>query len=548
MPAIPLRRPTVLLELDLTHPVTVDSADMLGRLAARGRPQLGPILRALHEAGTDPHVAGIIARIGADLPWATAAELRLGVEAFTSSGKPAVAWAEDLTSAAGATAALTLASAFDEVWLQPGGSLGPLGVAVETTFVRKALDRLRIQPQLGQRHEYKNAANVLTQSSYTDAHREALDQIASSILDDAVGVVAAGRKISPDRVRSLIDTGTLSASRALDAGIVDALGFRDQAYDAARQRVGRPVELLLAERWSPPRRRTPRLPGRARRHVAVVDVRGTIASGRSHASPWSRVAGSDTVSAALRAAARADQVGAVLLRVDSPGGSAVASETIWREVVRTREAGKPVVVSMGSLAASGGYFVACPADVILALPSTLTGSIGVLGGKVVVGELLDGLGITTDRVVHGQHALMGSARQPFTAAQLELLDDELDRIYDDFVAKVAAGRRMALEEVRRIARGRVWTGADALRLGLVDELGGIRRAYRVAQERGDLPDTAPLRPALHVPPVRRLGRPRNTDDPRAAMAVDLPGLTSRLAAALPRSGQVAARSDMRLRP
>ncbi len=191
-----------------------------------------------------------------------------------------------------------------------------------------------------------------------------------------------------------------------------------------------------------------------------MDVRGTITSGRSHVSPWGRIAGSDTVGAALRAAARSDQVGAVLMRVDSPGGSAIASEAIWREVARTREAGTPVVVSMGELAASGGYYVACPADVIVALPSTLTGSIGVLGGKLVVSGLLDQLGLTTDRVRHGEHALMGSARQEFTDAERHLLDEELDRIYADFVGKVAAGRRLPIRAGRD---DRSWSGVDRLR-------------------------------------------------------------------------------------
>lgn len=555
MPALPQRHAPVILELDLTHPVTVDPGDLAGRLAARGRPALAPILRALHEAGADRRVAGLVARIGADLPWARAAELRLGVAAFASSGKPTVAWAEDLTSASGATAALALAAAFDQVWLQPGGGVGPLGVAVETTFLRRALDQVGVRAQIAARHEYKNAPDTLTRTGYTDAHREAVDAVARSVLDDAVDAIAAGRGLRVDRVRSLVDAGPMSAPQALAAGLVDAVGYRDQAYDAARARIGRSVDLLLVERWRPPRR-GPGLPGRARRHVALVDVRGSIASGRSHSTAWGRVAGSDTVGAALRAAARSDQVGAVLLRVDSPGGSAVASETIWREVVRTQEAGKPVVVSMGALAASGGYYVACPADVILALPATLTGSIGVFGGKLVVTELLERIGVTTDRVSQGEHALMASLRQQYSDSEVRLLDEELDRVYDDFVAKVAAGRRLPLEEVHRLARGRVWTGADAVRLGLVDELGGLRSALRVARERGDLAPTAPLRPALHVPVIRRLGRPRNTEDPRANAAVVQPGSTAAAlgAAALEcvrvglEASSAVARSDLRLRP
>jgi len=237
-----------------------------------------------------------------------------------------------------------------------------------------------------------------------------------------------------------------------------------------------------------------------------------------------RQAGSDSVGAALRAAAADGRVRAVVVHVDSPGGSAVASETIWREVCRLRDAGTPVVVSMGRVAASGGYYVACPADVVVALPATLTGSIGVFGGKVVVRELLDRLGLTTGTVSHGERALMYSVRRGFSDAERERLGVSLDAIYDDFVAKVARGRRRPVDEIERVARGRVWTGSDALHLGLVDELGGLRDAVRIARSRAGLPDDAPVCPALHVPLPARLGRPRNSEDPRAVTGAPLAGL------------------------
>ena len=198
----------------------------------------------------------------------------------------------------------------------------------------------------------------------------------------------------------------------------------------------------------------------------------------------------------------------MVLRVDSPGGSAVASDTIWREVGRVREAGKPVVVSMGDAAASGGYYIACPADVIVALPATLTGSIGVFGGKFVVRELLERVGLTTGTVEQGAHALMYSARRGFTDAERERLAATIDAIYDDFVGKVAAGPRRPVAEIEELARGRVWTGRDAREIGLVDELGGLRDAVRIARARAGLPDDAPVVRALHVPPLARLARPR----------------------------------------
>jgi protease IV len=228
-----------------------------------------------------------------------------------------------------------------------------------------------------------------------------------------------------------------------------------------------------------------------------------------------RQVGSDSVGAALRAATNDEHVRAVVLRVDSPGGSAVASDTIWREVCRVREAGKPVVVSMGEAAASGGYYIACPADVIVALPSTLTGSIGVYGGKMVVRELFDHLGLTTGAVWHGARSLMFSPRRGFSEDERERLAATIDAIYHDFVAKVAQGRGRPVVEIESIARGRVWTGRDALGIGLVDELGGLSDAVRIARSRAHLSADAPVCHAIHAAPLTRLGRAKNTEDPRA---------------------------------
>jgi protease-4 len=229
--------------------------------------------------------------------------------------------------------------------------------------------------------------------------------------------------------------------------------------------------------------------------------------------------GSDSVSAALRAALADEHARAVVVHVDSPGGSAVASDTIWREVIRLREAGKTLVVSMGALAASGGYYVACPAEVIVALPATLTGSIGVFGGKIVISDLLERIGAGTGTVAHGARSLMYSPRRRFDEQEHERLSAAIDAVYTDFVAKVADGRRRTVDEIHSIARGRVWTGADALRNGLVDELGGLRDAVRIARTRAGLPDSAPVRRAVHVAPLSRLKRPRNSEDPRALAAM-----------------------------
>ena len=260
-----------------------------------------------------------------------------------------------------------------------------------------------------------------------------------------------------------------------------------------------------------------------------------------------RQAGSDTVSAQLRAAHDNDRAQAVVLRVESPGGSAVASEVIWREVLRLRESGKAVVVSMGDVAASGGYYVACPADVIVALPATLTGSIGVFGMKLVVDALLERVGLSKGTVQQGARALMYSARKGFSEDERARFATMIDAVYEDFVGKVAAGRKRPVAEIEALARGRVWTGRDALEAGLVDELGGLRDAVRIARERANLPEDAPVLGAIRIPPLARLSRPKNSEDPRTWASAAWPGLRD-VAAALGLPADAALRMpDIRLR-
>jgi protease-4 len=522
MAAFPGRRPQTLLELDLTEPLVAPEADdPIARLRARSRRLLRPTLRALHEAADDRHVVGLIAKVGGMWPWGTMQELRRGVQNFAASGKPTLAWVETFGELGSrGMAAYVLATAFRELWLQPGGEVSLLGVGIETPFVRGTLDRLGIEPEFEQRHEYKNAVDVLTRKEFTAAHREALERLAESVFSDAVETIAEARGLTSDQVRELINTGPRTAPEAQAAGLVDQLGYRDQAYDAVRARIDGKPELLFADRWRAHRKLAP--PPHRRGHVALVDVRGGITTGRTRRGPMGRQTGSDTVSAQLRAAHDNDRARAVVIRVESPGGSAVASEVIWREVCRLREADKPVIISMGDVAASGGYYIACPADVIVALPATLTGSIGVYGGKLVVDSLLERLGVSTGRVQQGAHALMYSARRSFSEDERARFAATVDAIYHDFVGKVAEGRQRPVADIEAVARGRVWTGRDALEAGLVDELGGLRDAVRIARERANLPEDAPVLGAVRIPPLARLSRPRNSEDPRTWVRTALP--------------------------
>src|SRR3954470_16375350 len=343
--------------------------------------------------------------------------------------------------------------------------------------------------------------------------------------------MAAGRGLTEEQVGAATERAPLSAVEARDAGLLDRLGYRDEVFADLRRRCGEGVQPLFADQWTPPRKAADLMP-RKRGHVALVDGHGEIVIGRGRSGPRGAQLGSSRTCAALRAARENDAVKAVLFRIDSPGGSAVASDTIWREVVLTRQAGKPVIVSMANVAGSGGYFIACPADVIVAQPATITGSIGVFGGKVVVSELMEKLGLATGAVEHGAQARMYSLRRGFTDAERERLAAMLDRIYTDFVQKVADGRGLTYDAVHEVARGRIWSGSDAAGNGLVDVLGGMRDAAAIARERGKLPADAPVRAALHVPPLARLKRPTSSEDPRAAAAVSAWGDLGALATAL----------------
>ena len=278
-------RPPVLLELDLTAaPVEVEPDDLLAKVRSRNRPRLRAVLRALHEAGADKRVAGLIVKVGgARLPWATVQELRAGLQAFAGSGKPTVAWAESLGEGNG-TADYVLATGATQIWLQPSGELGLLGVAAETTFLRGALDKLGVEPQLDKRHEYKSAADRIMRAEFTPEHHEAIDRVVASAWDSAVAAIATGRRLDEQRVRELADTAPLDAAAAVAAGLVDRTGYRDEVYAAVRAQVGDDAELLFADRWTP-RRTAASLLRRRGGYVALVDAHGEITGGRSKAGP-----------------------------------------------------------------------------------------------------------------------------------------------------------------------------------------------------------------------------------------------------------------------
>ena len=579
------------LELDLqVMPPESSSFDPVALLTGNGKPLLlREAVDAIRRAAKDDRVAALIARV--QLPAAAPGpvqELRAAIAEF-SAVKPSIAWAETYPG----TMSYYLASAFREVWMQPSGTVGLVGFATNATFLRDALAKAGIQAQFIARGEYKSAANLFTQDAYTDAHREADGRLIESLHEQVLAAVAEARHVDPAAVNELADKAPLLREDAVTGRLVDRIGFRDEAYariaelaaDArsiggsadARSNGGSadarsdessadarsigssgapvapvapvdpddtddpdvPPRLYLARyaRATAPKP-GPSLPGRkAKPTIAVVTLAGPIVSGRGgrQLSPLSTSsAGGDTIAAALREAGADDDVSAVVLRVDSPGGSVTGSETIWREVVRLRDAGKPVVASMGAVAASGGYYVSMAADAIVANAGTLTGSIGVVTGKLVARDLKGRLGIGSDAVRTNPNADAWSLNAPFTDEQHAHVEAEADLFYTDFVKRVAQGRNMTEDAVDAIARGRVWTGADAKDRGLVDELGGLRTAIDRAKVLAGFDVDAEVK-LIGFPgsSLLEMLRPKPSSQPAAASLPDALGvLLGRSAASL----------------
>jgi protease-4 len=528
--ALHKRTGPLILELDLTDGlVEGPPSDPVSALLTMRRLRLPDILEALRRASQDDRVRLLLVKVGGTrIGLARIQELRGAIEDFRDSGKRAIAWAETFGEFTRGNLPYYLATAFDKIWLQPTGTLGLTGVAVEQLFLRDALARIGVDFQSAKRHEYKSAADQLTETGFTGPAREAAQRLTESVAEQVAAGIAASRDKTAEEARGYLNRGPFLAQQALEEGLVDALGYRDEVYDAARKEAGPDATLLYLQRYQRSHAlsnvsRRLQATAQGERFVAVIYAHGPIRSGRSGRGPISGGGvGSDTIGAALRAAAADDKARAIVLRVNSPGGSATASDVIWREVVRARAAGKPVIVSMGDVAASGGYFISAPADVIVTQPGTITGSIGVIMGKPVLQEAFGRAGVNSDVVTQGDgfNATMFSLARPFSEDEWERINGWLDAIYADFTQKVAEGRRLSAERVHELARGRVWSGADAIENGLADESGGLREAITIARKRAGLPADAPVRVFPRLGPLDQL-RPAESSEalPAAAAAI-----------------------------
>src|SRR5271157_4976720 len=477
-----------ILEADFEQSFLEDVPDSpTARLMSTERQTLRDVVDAIDRGANDDRVVGMIARIGAaSMGMAQTQEIRDAVQRFRGHKKFAVAYSETFGEFGPGNGAYYLATAFDQIYLQPSGDVGLTGIIMESPFIKGTLGKLGVTFHGDHRYEYKNALNFYTETKYTAPHKEAMTGIMNSWFNQMKDGVCQSRQIAPDKFQAIVDAGPYLGKEAVDAKLVDAVAYRDEVYGKVKSQAGDGAELLYLSKYL---NRAGRPHDRGKK-VALVFGVGDVTRGKSDYDPvqGSQNMGSDTVAGAIRAASEDKDVKAILFRVDSPGGSYVASDTIWREVVRARQAGKPVIVSMGNLAGSGGYFVAMAADKIVAEPGTITASIGVLGGKMLTNGLWDKVGLSWDEVHQGNNATMFTGTHDYTPAEWARFEAWLDRVYVDFTGKVADGRKLPKEKVLEIAKGRIWSGQDAKNLGLVDELGGYDTALKLVKKAAGVPE------------------------------------------------------------
>ena len=457
-------------------------ADVVSYVRGVRTPTVRSIVDNLRKAKVDSRVRAVLLKpTGFESPfWGKVQEIRDAVLDFKSSGKPVYAYLEY-----GGDREYYLATAADKVYLMPSATLDVVGVATYELFLRGTLDKIGAYPDLHHIGEYKTAVNTFTQKGFTPAHKEMDESLNRDLYDQIVRGIADGRKKNEEDVRALIDQGPFLPEDALRAGLIDDVAYEDQVDD--KLRAGERRLRLDGDDYA--RVSTTSLGLNRGPRIAVIYAAGEITGGRSGFDPINgAVVGSDTLIDYIRQARKDSSIRAIVLRIDSPGGSAAASDAIWRElqISKTERADRPLVASMSDLAASGGYYIAMPAQVIVAQPSTLTGSIGIFGGKVVTGGVYEKLGAHIESTSIGKNAEIESPARQFNQGELKKLNDQLQSFYDQFVEKVADSRHSTPEQIDMIAQGRVWTGRQAKQNHLVDELGGLDRAIAIAKQRAKI--------------------------------------------------------------
>jgi protease-4 len=460
------------------------------------------LLMQIRKAKVDSRVGAVLLDIeSSGLGWGKSDELRDAIKDLRASGKPVYAYMES-----GMNREYYIATAAEKIFVPPPGDIYVNGFAAQAQFYRGSLDKLGIEPQFLKIGKYKNAPDQYTEKEMTEGQREVINAILDDYYNRVVATVAETRKKSPEDVKAIIDNAPYNATQAKEQNLIDGAFYREQVYDELKNRLGYKADDKLRTIDASAYRDVPAdsLNLNNGEKVAVIYASGAISGGRSSNSPFGgEMVGSDTIVEVVNRAADDNSIKAIVLRVDSPGGSALASDLIWF-ALENAKAKKPVVVSMGDIAASGGYYIACNANKIVAEPSTLTGSIGVFTGKPITNGFYDWVGVTNEYVLRGKNAGLFRETQKWEDGELAKMTEQINSIYyTNFVPKVAKGRGKTDEEVNTLGQGRVWTGAQAKQNGLIDEFGGLEKAIEIAKGLANLPADKDVR-RVNYPEPRSL--------------------------------------------
>ena len=485
------------LELDLREGLTDQSSTNPFAMLSGGS-SVTRIVDVLAQAEADGNVKALLIRApqGGMTP-AHADELRQAVLRFKKSGKLVVTHSQGFAPAGAVVSSYMVASAADELWMQNTSAFQATGLSTDSIFLGRAGEKYGVRAEFEQRYEYKNAVNQYNQSDFTAPHREAMLAWMNSIHASALSAIAVDRKLAPEQAKQIIEAGPYTAQQALDLKLVDRIGQVEEAEKYVKEKAGKDAKIVKFSDYASMKGVRSSMGTGAKSSIALIGGEGAIMTGRGGSgSPFATGSDiySDDLARAIYQAIDDKDVKAIVLRVSSPGGSPDASEQILDAVRAAKKAGKPVVVSMGGYAASGGYWISSEADWIVAQPTTLTGSIGVFGGKIVFADALARFGVDMRGLsVGGEFADAFSPSQGFDQGQRAAFAASMDLVYEQFVERVARGRKLPAERVREIAKGRVWTGAQAKELGLVDELGGMNEAILKARQLANIPSSEGIR-------------------------------------------------------
>lgn len=475
-------------------------SDLLGQLLGAQQHLFPEVLLELQKAAVDTRLQGVILKVTPlELDFAQVQELRDALRALQAAGKRVIAWVTG--EADSGNREYYLASVADKVYFAENTMLPLLGLRSTAVFLGGVWDKLEVDMQVEQVKEYKTFGDFLARKSMSEAHREMTNSLLDSLYEQFLSGIAEARGLRPAQVQVLIDAPTLAPADFRQAGLIDGIRYFADVLQELGETLERPAQTVTLATY---RRVKPTSVGLMRGpKIAVVYGVGAVTSGDSDWGVTGESMGAETLAETFKQVAEDETIRAIVFRIDSPGGSALASDLIWQAVVQAKKA-KPVVVSMAGVAASGGYYVAAGASKIVAQPATLTGSIGIVFSQPNVQGLLAKLGITTETLERGRYARLFDPSKSWSAEERQQVQRLMETLYQAFIRKVAEGRGLSVDEVDRLGRGRVWTGAQAKAHGLVDELGGLNTALRLAKEAAGIPAEGSVRLVFYPEPKRLL--------------------------------------------